>query len=328
MTHKHTATLAMAALALLSAGAIAAETILNVAPVLHVRGPDILLRDLTAAQDDLPPEWRQRSVLPAPEPGKFKDVPLATIAYALQQYPDMHHVVLRGTSQTRVRRTESSMDGEPIALAIRNYIQKTDPWQDAKIEINCEPPARLLRLPEGKTSIKIKGFREDIRAPYQYLFDVAVEIDGMEARNIQVPATILPMREVWVAARNLAAGHILDAADLTTAAMPVDARGNNTRTPVEDAVAGLEIARSIKAGQPILRQHLLPMMCASRGDTISVTASTEGISVTLAARALSSGRLGDVITCENISSKRRVLVRLVNPKEATTDITPNGRINL
>jgi flagella basal body P-ring formation protein FlgA len=315
---------AAAALAALAAAALASETVLNIAPASDVRGPNVLLRDLVAVQDDLPGDWRQRPVLPAPEPGKSRDIPLASIAYALQQYPDMHHVVLRGTSQTRVRRTESALDGEPIALEVQRHIRETPPWKDTPVEVSCEPPARLTRLPEGRPVIRVQGYREDIRAPHQYLFDVAIEVDGAVVRTVQVPARILPVREVWVAARTLAPGQILVEDDVTAVALPVETHGGG-RVPALEPVAGLEIARTVKAGQPLQRQHLLPRLCATRGDTIAVTASSEGISVTLSARALSSGRLGDVITCENVSSKRRVLVRLTNPKEATTEITPSGR---
>lgn len=313
-------TLLLAAAALLAPPRLGA-TVLNISPVSDVRGSDVLLRDIVAVHDDLPGEWQKRPVLPAPEPGKSRNIPLSAIAYALQQYPDMHQVVLRGASQTRVRRTETALGGDAIAIEVKRYIEESSPWKDEQVDASITPPARQLRLPEGHASVRVKGFRDDPRAAYQYIFDVVIEVDGVPARSLEAQARILPVREVWVAARPLTPGTIISESDLSAMPLPVEINGGS-RIQASESVAGLEVARSLKPGQPVMRQHLLPRLCASRGDTIAITASTGNIAITLAARALSSGRLGDVITCENISSKRRVLVRLTNPKEATTDMSP------
>lgn len=213
------------------------------------------------------------------------------------------------------------MDGETIALAVKRYVEENPPWKDEQVDITCNPPARQTRLPEGNAGVRVLNCRADLRGAHQYVFDVAIEVDGVAVRNIEVQAKILPMREVWVAATSLSAGHILTANDLVAQTMPAAVQGTGRMSAIESLV-GLEVARSIKPGQPILSQHVLPRLCATRGDTISVSASSAGITVTLAARALSSGRLGDVITCENFSSKRRITVRLTQPKEATTDLSP------
>lgn len=299
-------------------GPAGAERVLNIAASAEVRGARVRLGDIVCDARGLPEGWEAREVLDAPAPGSRRNYPLTAIAYALQRYPDMSDVVLRGGLDMQVRRAYVQIDPEMLVKAVESFVANSAPWQGREVEIRCVQPQKPAPAPAGSFEFAVTGFRERPGKPYGYEFDVQVLVDGAAERVVPVQAEIVPVMDLWVAARPLPQGHVLAPGDLATRRLPMPAGGDGV--PACDDVFGRELARPLPAGQPLRRQTLLEPICAKRGDLITVTASSGGLRVDMKARAMAGARRGDTLLCENERSKRRILVRMTGPKEATADV--------
>jgi len=296
---------------------LAVGTTLNLAPVVEVRGSCVLIRDLVTDVEGLPAGWADRIVVPAPAPGKTEQLNLTALAYALQQYPDMSGVTLRGSYDVAVHRAMMALDQQSLIQALEQYVMDHEPWQGSA-QVNLEPLSPIS-LPVGKVKLEIIG-HEDGRGG-TYAFSARVVVDDVEFRTFKISAKVYPLRSVWVAARPLRRGQILMEEDLQQRVLPVQHDTAQQYIPVMENVLGVEVSREVRVGQPVYRHMLVQPICARSGDQILVLAVNGSLSVKLQAQALSTGRRGDQILCMNTASKRRILVKLTDPKTAIVDFS-------
>ncbi len=312
-----------AAAALLAPLAGRANTALGIRSQVSVTGPDILLRDLAAAPDSLPPEWATRVVLPAPVPGKPQPYPLTAVAYALQKYPDMADISLRGEMNLTIQREGVPYDPRLIAEALAAHVQADERWQDTRVQVELDPRAGPVLVPrEGRVELLVDGFRPDERVPGDFIFDATLLVNGARDRALSLRARVNALQEFWVAARPLDRGACLGADDVVRRWYPQDSVRRGF-IPATEPVAGFQVNRTFRPDQPLVRYYLQQPVCAERGELVNVQSQRGGLRVTLRARALGPGRLGERILCMNEVSKRRVLVRMVGPRLAVLDI-PNA----
>ncbi|MBN1676876.1 MAG: flagellar basal body P-ring formation protein FlgA [Kiritimatiellae bacterium] len=307
---RRTACLLLTAWALQQASV--AEHRLTLLPSAETTGPQVLLGELVGENAALPESWRERPVLTAPQPGLAERYAIETIAYALQKYPDMSDVVLRGKPSTRVVCKGRAMDGTQLAEVITQFVTSTAPWKGTPVQVECEPLRQPLTLPVGKLSFQVQGYEATGRAG-QFRFHLALLVDGETTRTVPVEASVLPLEHVWVAARPLARGETLAPDLLTTQLLPMQS-GEMGFIAADEDVAGLELERVLQLGQPLRRHLLRQPVCCRRGDHVSVLAVNGALQIQLQAKAMASGRRGDRILCMNERSKRRFLVELTGHK--------------
>lgn len=292
---------------------LAAEQTLAIRRNVDAGGPDVLLKDLVQTPAALPDGWADRTVVKSPAPGKPYQYSLASIAYALQQYPDMQDVVLRGDVRLTVKREGEMLDIAEIKKAVEAYVHSHQPWKDSNVLIEFNNLPETILVPKGKTEIQVLSSRETGRG--YHAFTASIRVDGVAEQELPVQALVQPLYEVWVAALPLDRGHSLSVSDLQVKLQPLEYKGV-PHIPATESIEGLELDRTLRAGQPISKQYLLQPRCAARGDQINVTAQKNRLQISLRAKALGEGRLGDRIFCMNEQSQRRLLVQLVGSKQA------------
>lgn len=287
-------------------------------PAAEVRGDRVLLRDLVSGHQPLPDGWGERVVLRAPEPGRAEQYSISAIAYALQQYPDMKDVTLRGTLNTTVRRAVMSVPPEQIVQAIEQYVHTHAPWQGTAVQVVCDGLNRVDRLPAGDLTLGIVGAEPSADAPDRYTFKVGLQVDDALVRTLAVSAAMVPLKDVWVAARTLTRGHTLTAGDLDVRRQPWK-NDESLSIAADQNVVGLEVGLDLKPGQTLTRRHVLQPLYVRNGDSVMVSSGSGGLTLSLQAKALAAGRRGDRILLLNEQSKRRFLATVVDYKTATLD---------
>ena len=305
----------LAALALTVPVALRAQTV-ELRSNDSVQGAMVLLRDIARSPYSLPEEWLDREIVRAPQPGEPIRISMLAIASALNRYPDMRDVVLRGEAQIALARTGTPLATEMLHEAIRAYAYEQPQWQETELHIEYESKPVEVALSNGDPEIRVLSMTPEDR-PNRYRFVTEVSVPGASARTVSVSARVEPMQQVWVAARSMSRGHVLGEEDLETAWMPPAAA--RPYLPVEEIVTGMEANREIRSSQPLSAHFLVAPVNARRGDTVHVTAYRGGLQVTLRATALATGRRGERILCMNETSRRRFLVRLTDVREATVD---------
>ncbi len=307
---------ATAAALLLAACAALAEQTIEIRRTVLPSGPDVLLKDLALIPSALPKEWADRSVLPSPEPCKPQRVPLSTVAYALQNYPDMKNVTLRGDLNVTVQREGAPIDTVLVETAIRRFVAERDAVPDSSLRIDIVRIPSDFRVPLGAIDIDVLRSRLMDNLSGAALFDLQVRAEDSTMLTTTVQACVQPLHEFWVARTRIERGQPISPDNVEKRLLPTNGPSRHF-IPCGELVDGLEAGRDIVAGQPLVREYIHPPLCASRGDVVNISAEVKNLRVTLRAKALSDGRLGERILCLNEQSKRRILVHITGQRTAT-----------
>lgn len=294
-----------------------ADQILDLRSQSQVATPFVLLKDIVSAPETMPATWAEREVMQAPEPGQSTDIPITQIAFALQKYPDMNTVTLRGQMQMTVERNIQSLSADETISLIKAFIEGSDNFEplntlDVKIDESIKQPATI---DTGKC--KITDCRE-LEDKFHYSFTLSYPVSSTKNETISIAATVKPLRKAWVARHALQRGHVLREEDLYL--KPIAADLDVDYISEKDSFVDREISRSLRPDEPVARSSLLEIMCAQKGDIINVRAQKGQLSITLKAKAMTPGRKGEQIICINEQSRKRLSATLVAPKEASLQI--------
>jgi len=308
-----------AASALMCVTSANAELFIDIMANPVVEGPDILLKDLAANPSGLPDGWEKRTIAKAPAPGKSSEYNLSSIAYALQKYPDMQDVVLRGNINFKVDRHGSSLAQEKISDAIKEYVKSHERWNGSEHKVSCEPVSESIEIAGDKPPVITVKAMEPYGKTNRYKFTVSLKGEEAQESTFAVNAKITENIKAWVSSKDLMRGHAIDIEDCELRSVDTDA-DSSVYFSESEPVDGFELSKPVKAGEALTRSCLMPPVCAERGETINIKAVRGTLEVSLRAKALITGRKGDKIFCMNEQSKRRLTVRLIGPKEGTVDL--------
>jgi flagella basal body P-ring formation protein FlgA len=288
--------------------------VLNILSDIRIRASQITLGDLVANRAELPADWARRVVCPGPaRPGAAQTYTLVSLATALQQYPDMQSVNLRGLPQVRILRQARRPDAQQLATAMEQYMADASPWREGKYSATTEADTLLPGMPDGTSDIRIIHLQGSGAAGR--LTATACYTDGTNTQGTPFTFPVQVTREqvVWTAAADLPRGHILEADDVIPVALTTD--GRTAYAPAETPVVGLELLRDTKTGQGIAQAAIRQPVCSEKGALVTIAARTGGLVVSVRAKAMSRGRRGDIIMCYNESSKRQFHARLTGPNQ-------------
>lgn len=281
-----------------------------------VTGPDVLLKDIVKNPSALPSGWGERILMPSPKPGERSEYSLVSIAFTLQQYPDMQEALLRGQKTLHVQRKGADLAREKIIHALEQFVAEDERWENIETRLQCEPIKENGHLPHGDLEIKVKNYTPQ-REANRYLFNIVAAVNGTAEQTLPVYAKVIPLQEIWASKGALRQGHSISAADLITRF--VDADSSEAYIPAGEPIEGLELTQTIRENEPLKRRGIAQPLCVQRGDELHVTAKSGALAVTLRAQALGAGRMGDYILCLNEQSKRRLRVKLIGEKQAVID---------
>lgn len=302
---------------LVLASSVKGDQILDLLPRSIVSASHVTLKDLVSASSAMPPSWADREVFTSPEPGTKTEVPITTIAFALQKYPDMNDVTLRGQMQLTIERELQRISREQAEKLIMAYISQSEEFDstaslDIDIDENIDMPAAC-----DPESCSISGFRQ-LQEPFRYSFDISYTSASGTEESVSIESTVRPLRKAWVAKTALPRGHVLKAEDLSLQPVPADSSVQYLEEG--DIFEGMELSRSLRPDEPVAKPNLLETVCAEKGDIINVRAAKGLLNITLKAKAVIPGRKGERITCLNEQSKKRITATLIGPREARLDI--------
>jgi flagella basal body P-ring formation protein FlgA len=192
------------------------------------------------------------------------------------------------------------------------------PAETAKVVVIRAPPPGLDAVLEA-SEIQMLALREGLAwSNAQGLANITVESlpgGAPVARNSTVHAgtrsSRRPPREdvgdrqdrTLVYARNLAAGEILEASDLQWSANAV-AASDGLDNPA--LAIGKSARHPVRAGAPVQAYDLANPKLIHAGDAVEVAYESDGVVLTLEAKATSDATLGDTVEVVNPTSKKTI----------------------
>jgi flagella basal body P-ring formation protein FlgA len=119
--------------------------------------------------------------------------------------------------------------------------------------------------------------------------------------------------DVLTWARNIAAGEVLQPQDLIwgkAALAPADAPSD------PDTLVGLAARRPLRAGAAATSRDVAAVQVIKSGDIVTISFEQGGISLSLQAKAMSAGGVGETINVQNTSSKKILQALVTGPGQA------------
>ncbi len=134
---------------------------------------------------------------------------------------------------------------------------------------------------------------------------VGVRCIGSKPWKVYVPVDVIVQAKVLTAARTLPKGHYLTRADVSVAERDVSRLTSGFYSnPAE--LTGLRLKQPVIAGRLITPSVLEAERLVRRGQTVTLTVASGGLSIRMAGKALMDGAKNQRIRVENLSSGRIV----------------------
>lgn len=132
--------------------------------------------------------------------------------------------------------------------------------------------------------------------------------------SVNLPAQVNIYRAVAVAGANIARGHVISANDLKYESRNISQLGEQSFTDAKP-VLGKAAKRLISKGDVIRPSLLDQPRQVSRGELVSITATSGSIRVVMQGTAMTDGKLGQRIRVKNSQSERIINAKVVGPAE-------------
>lgn len=134
---------------------------------------------------------------------------------------------------------------------------------------------------------------------------VGVRCSGSQPWKVYVPVNLAVTETVLVLTNNLPRGHTLKADDLQSERRDVSRLPGGYLASTQD-VLGQRLKQSLRAGSILTPSALQAELLIRRGQTVTLSAATDAISIRMTGKALMDGTLNQRIRVENGSSGRVV----------------------
>ena len=294
-----------ALLAALACGLAVPTEAATLKPLSTISGATIRLSDL----------WEgvtaDKSLAPAPPPGGRMTVPSAQLAAIARDYG----IDWRPTSSgdrvilERPGRTLTRDDVKPAILAA---LPAAGFSTSAELEIGAVAADPVPA--DAKLDIAVAQFDVD---PSSGRFSALLTVTSTNMPDAQLRLTghVQEMTEVPVLRRRLLPGEIIAAGDLGWSKIRASlARGDVVQAPAQ--AIGLAVKHAVQPDQPIIVAELGRPMIVQKGEAMTLTLESPGLTVTARGIAAEPGGLGDHIRVLNELAHMTVEAELTGPGRA------------
>jgi flagella basal body P-ring formation protein FlgA len=258
----------------------------------------------------------------APDLGTTGRLPVAEVVETLRA----HQVVgldtreLREVEVSRAARIVARTEIEGAiaqALAGRHDLREA---RDIAVSFDRAPDSIILD-PAFNGGLKATAIRFD---PTRHRFDASFEIAGAPGATparLRFTGSAVEMVETATVTRDIERGDILKASDVALERRPRTEVGKDTldRTPV----IGMQTKRGLRSGAVLRMADLVKPDLVQRGQSVTLTYHSAGLTLTIRAKALENGAEGDTVSVLNMQSKREIPGVVVGTGQVAAIVSPH-----
>ncbi|MFO7831297.1 MAG: flagellar basal body P-ring formation chaperone FlgA [Desulfuromonadaceae bacterium] len=245
----------------------------------------------------------------SPSAGASRDLDRAFIARALRRTgakPD--NVSWKGAEEVKVTRAGQRISTGDIQATIANYLDKERnllPDVDIHFEPYSEPEAFVV--PKGKLQVEVIPGADNLFSSRS--LTLIYRVDGRVVNNLNIRGRMSAKAEVVVADSRIRRGHKIQPNDVDLVRSDI----TDTSEPVFSLteVVGMELARSVRAGDPIERRHLQAPVVIKRRAFVKIIAERGPMRIEATGSATEDGRLGETIRVRNSSSLEEIHAEVI-----------------
>src|ERR1700730_17588248 len=300
---------ALAALALLAGSAAAQKSVMpSLKGEVTINGDFVRLGDLI----DNAGENAAASLFRAPDPATSGTIQVYRVIEAARGQGisvfDTH-----GLSEVVVLRASRTIALPELERAVAEAAARQYGFGEAKdLAVNFDAYVHVLAIePNAGESPRLAQFSFD---PRSQRFEANVEVPGsstLRKKPVRVSGMIFETAEGVTLARALARGETIRENDIAIERRPKAEAADTIRQA--DAAIGQAARRELRAGQFLRAADLMKPELVSRGDTVTLVFESPGVPLTMQAKAIETGTLGDLVQVLNPQSKRIVQATVDGP---------------
>lgn len=220
----------------------------------------------------------------------------------------------RGISEVIITRAARTIPIAEIERAVAETAAKQIGIDNASnVSVYFDSSVRPLVVePNATTALRIVQFNYD---PRSQRFDASIDMPGSAVtrkRAARISGYLYESVEVPTLARAFSRGEIIRDGDIEMQRRPkAELTADTLRNTA--AVIGHAARRDLRAGVPLRVSEMMKPELVGRGDTVTLTFESPGVTLSVRARAVESGTEGDVIPVINPQSKRTVQATVDGP---------------
>ncbi|WP_448203204.1 flagellar basal body P-ring formation chaperone FlgA [Azospirillum sp. sgz302134] len=167
-----------------------------------------------------------------------------------------------------------------------------------------------LRAPQGAGSLTVENLYYN---PVQGRFAAELVVaDTRPTVRLPVAGRAYGVVQVPVVTRRIAPGDVISAADVDWQDVRADQTGSDIAA-TDAQLIGMTPKRGVPVNQPVRLRDLQSPRLIDKGALVTITLSTENLSLSVQGKALQDGGRGDVIRVVNTQSNRIVEATVAGP---------------
>lgn len=262
----------------------------------------------------------QVAVYRAPDLGMTGSLSTSEVMATLRSH-QVIGVETRGITEVTVTRLARTLSAKDIEQKIAHALERRYGLGiAANLAVTFDRELGTLQLdPVNTGDMRLVATRFDARSNR---FDVMFEIanDTGTATRLRFTGTAVETVEVGVVTRQVEVNEVLKASDVVTERRPRAEVGSEPAT--RDVAVGKQMRRALRAGQPLRVADLGNPDLVQRDQSVTLVYDNDGLYLTVRAKALESGAIGDQVSVLNPQSKRTVQGTVTGPSQVSVLVAP------
>lgn len=189
-----------------------------------------------------------------------------------------------------------------IAAAAETYMQSEVASESDQIMATAGHLDSRLQLPRCHRPLEVRlapGTKRSARTT------VSVHCSGNKPWKIYVPVYVAVMKNVLIARKSMARGHLIRPEDVEIVTRDISGLIGGYLTQVDD-ITGQRLRRAVAGGEFIGPSLLQAEFTIRKGQSVTLTANNDSLDIRMAGRALMNGTIDQRIRVKNTHSGRVV----------------------
>jgi flagellar basal body P-ring formation protein FlgA len=224
---------------------------------------------------------------------------------------------IREVSVTRLSRTLSQQEVEQQIT--RSLEHRSGLGDAANISITFDRDLRTLQLDSSNTGdMQAVSTRYDARSGrFDVMFEIA-NAGGSAPTRLRFTGTAIETVEAAILARGVERNEVLKSSDVVIERRPKAEVG--TDAVRRDRAVGMQTRKAMRSGQVLRMADIAKPDLVQHDQNVTLIYATNGLYLTMRAKAVDSGSEGDSVTVINTQSKRTVQGVVTGPGQVTVSV--------
>lgn len=277
------------------------------AEIAEIRAPELS----TAAVEEL----RNLSFKTSPNPGYQKrlsrvlvDLTIQNLGYKKAQFK------LQMPGTVIVSRKSSVITEAEIAALVEDYLKSNLDFEAEQLMIESRSSLSQVEISAGDYELKIAE-NQNLSLPNT---NIKLEVwqNGEQVRSLFYPVKINLLLEVLTANRDLKSNSKIKKSDFEIKKQSISGDPEELiRDWSEVDINNVQLSRSIKKGEVLKSSYLKIPYAVKWGQKLNLQVKVNNIHVSTFVEAKERGKIGEIITVENLNSGYQFQVEVVSPTE-------------